>query len=130
MRNGAAAAVEASNASRLLPNTQVLLSVADDACDPKQAVAVTNKLTMTQVRLVVGHLCSSLSISASDVYAETGIIQLSPGPTNPQLTECGIPTVIRICGRDDQQDACGRIHSSELIDATTALLPQPSPRHG
>ncbi|WP_245471259.1 branched-chain amino acid ABC transporter substrate-binding protein [Bradyrhizobium genosp. SA-3] len=103
MRVGAAAAVEALNASGLLPDTKVILSVADDACDPKQAVAVANKLTTERVRLVVGHFCSSSSIPASDIYAEAGIVQLSPGSSNPQLTERGLETVFRICGRDDQQ---------------------------
>ncbi|MFB9263052.1 branched-chain amino acid ABC transporter substrate-binding protein [Bradyrhizobium erythrophlei] len=103
MRDGAAAAVDRLNASGLFPNTRVILSVADDACDPKQAVAVANRLTIDRVRLVVGHFCSSSSIPASDVYAEGGVIQISPGSTNPQLTERGLNTVFRICGRDDQQ---------------------------
>ncbi|WP_245309609.1 branched-chain amino acid ABC transporter substrate-binding protein [Bradyrhizobium retamae] len=103
MRDGATAAVDALNASGLLPGIKVILSVADDACDPKQAVAVANRLTMDQVKLVVGHFCSSSSIPASDVYAEAALIQISPGSTNPQLTERGLKTVFRICGRDDQQ---------------------------
>ncbi|UFW51391.1 MULTISPECIES: branched-chain amino acid ABC transporter substrate-binding protein [Bradyrhizobium] len=103
MRDGAAAAVEALNASGLLLDTKVILTVADDACDPKQAVAVANKLTTERVRLVVGHFCSSASIPASEIYAEAGIIQVSPGSSNPQLTERGLDTVFRICGRDDQQ---------------------------
>ncbi|MGY4626966.1 branched-chain amino acid ABC transporter substrate-binding protein [Bradyrhizobium sp. USDA 4486] len=103
MRDGAAAAVEALNASGLLVDTKVILTVADDACDPKQAVAVANKLTTERVRLVVGHFCSSSSIPASEIYAEAGVIQVSPGSSNPQLTERGLETVFRICGRDDQQ---------------------------
>ncbi|SFQ05877.1 branched-chain amino acid transport system substrate-binding protein [Bradyrhizobium sp. Ghvi] len=103
VRDGTAAAVEALNASGLLLDTKVILSVADDACDPKQAVAVANKLTTERVRLVVGHFCSSSSIPASEIYAEAGIIQVSPGSSNPQLTERGLKTVFRICGRDDQQ---------------------------
>lgn len=103
LREGAAAAVDALNASGLLPGTKVILSVADDACDPKQAVAVANRLTADRVKLVVGHLCSSSSIPASDIYAEAQVIQISPGTTNPQLTERGLKTVFRICGRDDQQ---------------------------
>lgn len=114
MRDGAAAAVDALNASGLLPDTKVILSVADDACDPKQAVAVANKLTIDRVRLVVGHFCSSSSIPASDVYHEAGIIQVSPGSTNPQLTERGLKTVFRICGRDDQQG----IVAAEYIQRT------------
>jgi len=104
MRDGAAAAVEDLNASGLLPdNAKVILRVADDACDPRQAVAVANKLATERVLLVVGHFCSSSSIPASDIYAEAGIVQVSPGSSTPQLTERGLETVFRICGRDDQQ---------------------------
>ncbi|MGY3196925.1 branched-chain amino acid transport system substrate-binding protein [Bradyrhizobium sp. USDA 4509] len=103
MRDGTAAAVEALNASGQLPDSKLILTVVDDACDPKQAVAVANKLSAERVRLVVGHFCSSSSIPASDVYDEAGILQMSPGSTNPRLTERGLKTVFRICGRDDQQ---------------------------
>ena len=42
----------------------------DDACDPKQAVAVANKVVNDGVQYVVGHLCSSSTQPASDVYEE------------------------------------------------------------
>lgn len=103
MRDGAAAAVDDLNASGLLPGTKVVLSIADDACDPKQAVVVANRLASDQVKLVVGHFCSSSSIPASNVYDEAQLVQISPGSTNPALTERGIKSVFRICGRDDQQ---------------------------
>ncbi|WP_439373325.1 branched-chain amino acid ABC transporter substrate-binding protein [Bradyrhizobium sp. DASA03120] len=103
MRYGASAAVDDLNSSGVLLDTKIRLIIADDACDPKQAVAVANRLAADQVRLVVGHYCSSSSIPASDVYDEAAIIQISPGSTNPQLTERGLKTVFRICGRDDQQ---------------------------
>ncbi|MDA9523361.1 ABC transporter [Bradyrhizobium sp. CCBAU 11434] len=123
MRDGAAAAVEALNASGLLVNTKVILTVADDACDPKQAVAVANKLTTERIRLVVGHFCSSSSIPASEIYAEAGIIQVSPGSSNPQLTERGLETVFRICGRDDQQGivAAKYIHRNYPNDKIAVL---------
>lgn len=71
MRDGAAAAVEVLNASGQLPdNAKTILSVADDACDPRQAVAVANKLTTERILLVVGHFYSSSSIPASDIYAK------------------------------------------------------------
>ncbi|UFW71330.1 branched-chain amino acid ABC transporter substrate-binding protein [Bradyrhizobium sp. WU425] len=103
IRDGAAAAVDSINASGLLPDTRLILRIADDACDPKQAVAVANRLTTDGIKLVVGHFCSSSSIPASDIYAEAEVIQISPGSTNPRLTERGLTTLFRICGRDDQQ---------------------------
>jgi branched-chain amino acid transport system substrate-binding protein len=107
MKAGVTAAVDALNASGAFPGAKVKLVVADDACDPKQAVAVANRLVSDDVKLVVGHYCSSSSIPASDVYAEAGVIQISPGSTNPQLTERGLKTVFRVCGRDDQQGVIG-----------------------
>ena len=80
------------------------LSVGDDACDPKQAVAVATKLAGEKVKFVAGHFCSGSSIPSSKVYAEEGIIQISPASTNPKLTdERAGPNVFRVCGRDDQQ---------------------------
>jgi branched-chain amino acid transport system substrate-binding protein len=54
---------------------------------------------------VIGHFCSSTSIPASTVYNDEGILQISPGSTNPKLTENGYWNVFRTCGRDDQQGA-------------------------
>ena len=80
------------------------LIVGDDACDPKQAVAVAGKLAADKVIFVAGHFCSGSSIPASKVYAEEGIIQISPASTNPKLTDNRAgPNVYRVCGRDDQQ---------------------------
>ena len=54
---------------------------------------------------VVGHFNSGVTMPASDVYAENNIIEITPGSTNPKITERGIETVFRTCGRDDQQGA-------------------------
>src|ERR1700727_3257159 len=41
---------------------QITLTVADDACDPKQAVSVANQMAEKKVALVAGHYCSGSSI--------------------------------------------------------------------
>src|ERR1700730_19205568 len=83
------------------------LIVADDACDPKQAVAAANDVVGKKVVFVGGHYCSSSSIPASAVYNEAGILQMTPASTNPALTDDaakkGGNTVVRACGRDDVQ---------------------------
>ncbi|WP_271593200.1 branched-chain amino acid ABC transporter substrate-binding protein [Bradyrhizobium sp. CCBAU 65884] len=123
MRDGAAAPLVALNASGLLPDTRMMLSVADDPCDPSQAVAVANKLTTERVRLVIGHFCSSSSIPASDIYADAGILQVSPSSANPQLTEPGLQIVFQICGRDDQHGtaAAEYIHRNYPNDKIAVL---------
>ncbi|GBD43066.1 Leu/Ile/Val-binding protein [bacterium HR40] len=105
MRRGAEAAVRDINAAGGVLGQKLVLEIGDDACDPKQAVAVANQLVNKKVVFVAGHFCSSSSIPASDVYAEEGVLQISPASTNPQLTERGLANVFRVCGRDDQQGA-------------------------
>ena len=102
-RRGAEKAVADINAAGGVNGHKLELVVGDDACDPKQAVSVANDLASKGVVFVAGHYCSSSSIPASSVYAENGIIQISPGSTNPQLTENGHANVFRVCGRDDAQ---------------------------
>jgi branched-chain amino acid transport system substrate-binding protein len=102
---------------------KVKLLVEDDACDPKQAVAVANKLASEKVVFVAGHFCSGSSIPASQVYTEEDILQISPASTNPKLTEEGGPNVYRTCGRDDQQGVvAGNYIADHFGDKKIAIL--------
>lgn len=103
MRRGAEMAVADLNARGGVLGQRVRLIVVDDACDPEQAVAVANQLVSQRVAMVSGHLCSSCSIPASKVYTKAGIVMISPGSTNPKLTDQGASNVFRVIGRDDQQ---------------------------
>jgi len=103
LRRGAEMAVVDINAQGGVLGQPIKLEIGDDACDPKQAVAVANQLVNKRVVFVDGHFCSGSSIPASNVYAEEGILQISPASTNPKLTERGLNSVFRTCGRDDQQ---------------------------
>lgn len=106
MRTGAEAAVADLNAAGGVLGEKLVLAVGDDACDPKQAVAVANGLVGDGVVFVAGHFCSGSSIPASAVYVEEGLVQISPASTNPKFTdERPDPEggTYRVCGRDDQQ---------------------------
>ena len=91
--HGAKMAVADINAKGGVLGQKIKLIIGDDACDPKQAVAVANKLVSDGVKFVAGHFCSGSSIPASKVYTEEGILQISPASTNPKLTEEGGPNV-------------------------------------
>ena len=107
MKRGAEMAVKDINAKGGVNGKNLALNVGDDACDPKQAVAVANDFVSKGVVFVAGHFCSGSSIPASSVYHEEGILQITPASTNPKFTEdpaaAGWGTVFRTCGRDDQQ---------------------------
>lgn len=102
-RNGVNMAVEAINGRGGVLGKKVAVMVGDDGADPKQAVAVANRLVNAGAVGVIGHFNSSCSIPASDVYDRAGIPMISPASTNPKLTERGLDGVFRVCGRDDQQ---------------------------
>ena len=75
----------------------------DDACDPKQAVAVANKVITDGIRYVIGHLCSSSTQPASDIYEDEGIIMITPAATNADLTTRGYKMIMRTTGLDSDQ---------------------------
>ncbi|WP_088342759.1 MULTISPECIES: branched-chain amino acid ABC transporter substrate-binding protein [Rhodomicrobium] len=101
---GADAALADFNAAGGVLGKKLKLEVGDDACDPKQARSVAEKLAGAKLPFVVGHYCSGSSIPASQVYAEAGVVQISPASTNPKFTdERAGPSIFRVCGRDDQQ---------------------------
>ena len=113
MKRGAEAAIRDINAAGGTLGEPLALEIGDDACDPKQAVAVANQLVNKGVTFVAGHFCSSSSIPASAVYAEEGVLMISPASTNPKLTEQGFDNVLRVCGRDDQQ---GQVAANYVVD--------------
>lgn len=123
MRAGAEQAVADLNAAGGVLGEKIVLEIGDDACDPKQAVAVANQFAGEGVVLVAGHFCSGSSIPASDVYDEEAMLQISPASTNPQLTEAGKPYVFRTCGRDDQQGiVAGNYIADHFADKKIAIV--------
>ena len=105
MKNGADMAVAQINAAGGVLGKKLVLDVEDDACDPKQARSVAEKISGAKIPFVAGHYCSSSSIPASEAYADNNVLQITPASTNPLFTERNLWNVARVCGRDDQQGA-------------------------
>src|SRR6188508_3381480 len=105
LKNGTEQAVEDINAAGGILGQKIQLFVGDDRADPKEGVSVANKFVGDGVKLVVGHFNSGVTMPASEVYAENGILMVTPSATNPKITERGMWNTFRTCGRDDQQGA-------------------------
>jgi branched-chain amino acid transport system substrate-binding protein len=105
LKNGVEQAVEDINAAGGINGQKLQVVIGDDVSDPKQGVSVANKFAAEGVKMVVGHFNSGVSIPASEVYQEAGIIQITPASTNPRFTERNMWNTFRTCGRDDQQGA-------------------------
>jgi branched-chain amino acid transport system substrate-binding protein len=124
MKSGAELAVTDINEASGVLGKALDLQVGDDACDPKQAVAVANQMTGNGVALVAGHYCSGSSIPASKVYAESDMVQISPASTNPAFTDQRAgPNIYRVCGRDDQQGGvAGQYLADNFSDKNIAIV--------
>ena len=124
MKNGGEMAVADINAAGGVLGKKLDLSIGDDACDPKQAVAVANQMAGAGVKLVAGHYCSGSSIPASKVYAEGDMVQISPASTNPTFTDDRAgPNIYRVCGRDDQQGGvAGKYLASHFAGKKIAIV--------
>jgi branched-chain amino acid transport system substrate-binding protein len=124
MKAGAEQAVADINAAGGVLGQKLTLEVGDDACDPKQAVAVANQLAGKKVKVVAGHFCSGSSIPASAVYNEEGVLQISPASTNPKFTdERPGPGIFRVCGRDDAQGlVAGKYIADKFKGKNVAIL--------
>jgi branched-chain amino acid transport system substrate-binding protein len=123
MKIGATQAVADLNKAGGVLGKQIQLTVADDACDPKQAVSVANQMVEKKVVLIAGHYCSGSSIPASKVYTEEGILEISPASTNPKYTDEGSWNTFRVCGRDDQQgEVAGKYLAAHYKNQKIAIL--------
>jgi branched-chain amino acid transport system substrate-binding protein len=117
LKNGAEQAAADINAAGGILGQKIVLTVGDDRADPKEGVSVANKFVGDGVKFVVGHFNSGVTIPASLVYAENGMLAITPAATNPCVTDrkagpCGDDKrthanllMFRTCGRDDQQGA-------------------------
>ena len=104
VKAGALTAIEQINAAGGANGNKFEAVMMDDACEPKQAVAVANKIVSQGIHYVIGHVCSGSTIPASDIYENEGIVMVTPSATAPQLTETKKRNFIfRTIGRDDQQ---------------------------
>jgi ABC-type branched-subunit amino acid transport system substrate-binding protein len=61
IKNGADQFISDVNASGGLLGHQLKLELADDACDPRRARSVAEKISHSRVAVVIGHYCSSSS---------------------------------------------------------------------
>ena len=103
VKAGALTAIEQINAAGGANGNKFEAVLMDDACEPKQAVGVANKIVSQGIHYVIGHVCSGSTIPASDIYENEGIVMVTPSATAPQLTETKRNFIFRTIGRDDQQ---------------------------
>jgi len=122
LRFGVEQAIEDINASGGIMGKKLRIAIGDDAADPKQGVSVANRFVSDGIKLVIGHFNSGVTMPATDIYAENNILDITPASTNPQITDRGLETIFRTCGRDDQQAIVAAKYLASLKDKKIAFL--------
>ena len=123
--NGARLAIEEINkAGLMIDGKKVMLELVaeDDAGDPKTGTAVAQKLVDAKVVAVVGHLNSGVSIPASKIYSDAGIVQISPSSTNPAYTQQGFKTTYRVVATDAQQGPALANYAAKSLKAKSVAI--------
>src|ERR1700758_2645251 len=87
LKNGTEQAVADINAAGGILGQKITLEIGDDRADPKEGVSVANKFAADGVKFVVGHFNSGITIPASEVYQENGMLEITPAATNPNVTD-------------------------------------------
>ena len=103
LKQGSEQAADDINKAGGILGQKIVLEYGDDRADPKEGVSVANKFSADGVKFVIGHFNSGVTIPASEVYQENGILEITPSATNPKVTERNMWNIFRVCGRDDQQ---------------------------
>ena len=90
--NGATMAMDAVNANGGINGRQVEIVARDDRSDPNEGVSIANEIVANQnILAVLGNFNSSVTLAASPIYNNTGIVQVSPGSSSPLVSVCLLP---------------------------------------
>lgn len=95
----------------------------DDQADPKIGVAVAQKLLADKDVLAVdGHFNSGVAIPSSEIYAKDNLCMVSPANTAVGITDRKLPSVNRICARDDVQGPLGADFAAKDLGAKKIFI--------
>ncbi len=62
----------------------------DDQCDPEKAVSAAQKLiNIDNVKIIIGHICSSAALAVAPIAEKNKVILFSPGASTPEYKNAG-----------------------------------------
>src|SRR5260221_14148324 len=99
----------------------------------KPEVGVSNAQTIVNDKAimgVIGHLNSGVAIPSSEVYNKSDLVMISPANTNVKVTDRGLPTVNRVCGRDDAQGQAGANYAVNELKVKSVYIVEDKTAYG
>lgn len=123
MAEGAERAAQAINARGGVRGAPIVIVVRDDVGDPARARTVAGALATEGVAAVIGHLTAGPSLEAAPLYAQAGIVMITPAVSEPRLTEDAAWNVLRLAASDSRQGVVAARYLVERApDARVAIV--------
>jgi ABC-type branched-subunit amino acid transport system substrate-binding protein len=122
IRHGAELAAEQQKKSLADLGYNVEFVPYDDRSNPAQGRANAQTIVADPAVLcVVGHFNSGVTLAAQPIYAAASLVQISPGSTNPQVTDSN-DNVWRVVGRDDVQGRVAATYARDELKSQRAYV--------
>ncbi len=116
--NAVKLAVEQWNAKGGVLGKKIEVLEADDQGNPQVGVAAAEKVAADPAVMgAVWGITSVTCIPVSEVLDKVNVTLISPGCTNPKVTDRGLKTVNRVCARDDAQGPAGAMFAVQDLKA-------------
>jgi branched-chain amino acid transport system substrate-binding protein len=129
VRDGVQKAVADLNAKGGIGGETIVLDVEDDACKAENAAAAANRAAGRGDVLVIGHVCYEAAQAAASVYAQSGIVLISPAVSADSFTDRRAgPSIFRLAAADRAQGlVAGSFLARRYAKARIAILDDGSP---
>lgn len=96
-------AVREINENGGINGRELKLLKADDGAELEKGLKIAQSFAENkEIRAVIGHRNSFISIPASAIYEQAGLVMLSPASTAPELTQNGYKHIFRCIPSDDE----------------------------
>jgi branched-chain amino acid transport system substrate-binding protein len=106
--NAVKLAVAEWNAKGGVLGKQIEVFEADDQGNPQIGVAAAEKVVADPAVMgAIWGITSVTCIPVSEIFDKARLVMISPGCTNPKVTDRGLKSVNRVCARDDLQGPAG-----------------------
>lgn len=123
IRRGAELSILQQNRPLVNLGFRVEFAPFDDAGNPEQGIANAQQIVADpNVLCMVGHFNSGVTLAAyEEVYRNSDLVVISPGATNPAITD-GTEHVWRVVGRDDIQGVVAAQFAREALGSQRAYV--------
>jgi branched-chain amino acid transport system substrate-binding protein len=116
--NAVKLAVEEWNQKGGVLGKKIEVMEADDQGNPQVGVAAAEKVAADPAVLgAIWGITSVTCIPVSEILEKDKLVMISPGCTNPKVTDRGLKSVNRLCARDDLQGPAGVVFAVDELKA-------------